>query len=97
MGTPTWGQPQPATDNGVKDGKSNLVVAPPTLMGSTPELHVLHGVNAAYKSQDLLQQPGLEQASTGMLDSEYKTCAATQSIRPAAAVAQDHHDGVDLT
>ena len=23
----------------------------------TPELHVLHGVNAVYKSQDLLQQP----------------------------------------
>ena len=25
-----------------------------------PELHVLHGVNVAYKSQDLLHQPGVE-------------------------------------
>ena len=31
-----------------------------------PKLHVLHGVHAAYKSQDLLQQPGLEHVSTGM-------------------------------
>ena len=37
-------------------------------MGSTPELHVLHGVNAAYTSQDLLHQSGLEHASTGMPD-----------------------------
>ena len=33
-----------------------------------PELPVLHGVNAAFKSQNLLQQPGLEHASTGMPD-----------------------------
>ena len=33
-----------------------------------PELHKLHGVNEAYKSQDLVHQPGLEHASTGMLD-----------------------------
>ena len=43
----------------------------------TPELHVLHSVNAAYKSQDLLQQPGLERASTGMQD-QRTTGAATQ-------------------
>ena len=30
-----------------------------------PELHVLHGVDAGYKSQDLLQQPGSEHASLG--------------------------------
>ena len=37
--------------------------------GAVPsELHVLHGVNAAYKSQDLLRQPGLESASTGLPD-----------------------------
>ena len=34
--TPSCSQPQPATDNGVKDGRSNWLVAPPTLMGSTP-------------------------------------------------------------
>ena len=33
-----------------------------------PQLHVLHGVNAAYKSQDLLHQPGLEHEATGMPD-----------------------------
>ena len=44
-----------------------------------PELHVLHGVNAAYKSQDLLHQPGLKHASTGMPD-QRTTCEATQGI-----------------
>ena len=33
-----------------------------------PELHVLHGVYAAYKSQDLLHQLGLEHTSMGMPD-----------------------------
>ena len=33
---PSCSQPQPATDNGVRDGRSNWLVAPPTLMGSTP-------------------------------------------------------------
>ena len=35
-GTPSCSQPQPATENGVRDGRSNWLVAPPTLMGSTP-------------------------------------------------------------
>ena len=38
---------------------------PPPSWAVPPELHVLNGVNAAYKSQDLLHQPGLERASTG--------------------------------
>ena len=43
-----------------------------------PELHVLlHGVNSAYKSQDLLQQPGLEHVSTGMPD-QRTACASTR-------------------
>ena len=29
-------QPQPATYNGVRDGRSNWLVASPTLMGRTP-------------------------------------------------------------
>ena len=35
-GTPSCSRPQPATDNGVRGGRSNWLVAPPTLMGSTP-------------------------------------------------------------
>ena len=49
----------------------------PTLMGSTPELRELHGVNAFYKSQNLLQQPVLEHASTGM-PAQRTTSAAAQ-------------------
>ena len=44
-----------------------------------PELHVLHGVNADYKSQFLLHQQGVERASTGMPD-QRTACAATQDI-----------------
>ena len=46
----------------------------------SPELHVFHSVNAAYKSQDLLHQPGLEHASTGMPEKR-TTCAATQGVK----------------
>ena len=49
---------------------------PPSWVVPT-DLHVLHGVNTAYKSQDLLQQPGLEHASTGMPD-QRTACTATQ-------------------
>ena len=42
-GAPSCSQPQPATDNGVRDGRFNWVVAPPTLHRAVPpELHVLH-------------------------------------------------------
>ena len=42
-GTPSCSQPQPAMDNGVRDGRSNWLVAPPTLHRALPpELHVLH-------------------------------------------------------
>ena len=34
-GTHSCTRPQPATDNGVRDGRYNCLVAPPTLMGST--------------------------------------------------------------
>ena len=50
-------------------------------MGSTTVLHVLHGINAAYKSQDLLHQPGLEHACTGMSDQR------NQNTRPTATQA----------
>ena len=35
-GTPSCSRPQPTTDNGVREGRSNWLVAPPTLMGNTP-------------------------------------------------------------
>ena len=40
-------QPQPATDNVVRDGRSNWLVAPPTLMGVPPErlVHIIYQCN----------------------------------------------------
>ena len=45
----------------------------------TPELHVLHGVNAGYKSHDLVQPLGHEHESFSMPD-QRTACAATQGI-----------------
>ena len=52
-------------------------LAPSIHRALPPELHVLHGVNAGYKSQDLLQQPGREHASVGMRG-QRTACAAAQ-------------------
>ena len=52
---------------------------PSTSWAVPPEIHVLHGVNAAYKLQNLLQQPGLEHAYAGMPD-QRTACAATQRV-----------------
>ena len=52
---------------------------PPPSWAVPPELQVLHGVNAADKSQDLLQQPGLEHRSTGMPD-QRTACEATPGM-----------------
>ena len=42
-GAPSCSQPQPAMDNGIRDGRSNWLVAPSTLHRAVPpELHVLH-------------------------------------------------------
>ena len=78
--TPGCSRPQPAPDNGARDGRSNWLVAPPPSWAVPPEFHVLHRVNAAYKSQDLLQQLGLVHAFTGM-PNQRTTCAATQGIK----------------
>ena len=51
---------------------------PPPSWAVPPELHVLHGVNAAYKPQDLLHQPGLERASTGMPDQRTILCGHSE-------------------
>ena len=48
MGTPSSSRPQQATDNGVKDGRSNWLVVPSALHRAVPpELHVLHGAMRA--------------------------------------------------
>ena len=52
---------------------------PPASWAVPSEHHILLGVNAGYKLQDLLQKPGLEQASTGIPE-QLTTCAATQAI-----------------
>ena len=53
---------------------------PPPSWTVTPGLHVLHSVNGGYKSQDFLQQPGLEHAPLGM-PHQRTACAATQGGR----------------
>ena len=40
-GTPSCSQPQPATNNGVRDGRSNWLVAPPPSWAVPPERNVL--------------------------------------------------------
>ena len=56
---------------------------PPPSWVVPPERHVMAllaaALCAAYKSQDLLHQPGLERSSTGMPDQSI-TCAATQGM-----------------
>ena len=55
-GIPSCSRPQPATGNDVWDGRSNWLAVTPTLHRAVPpELHVLHGVNVGYKSQDMVQ------------------------------------------
>ena len=61
----------------------------PPLFAVQPELKVLPGVNAAYKSQDLVHQPELERVSTGMPD-QRTTCAATQGIMTRISVSSVH-------
>ena len=62
----------------IRDSRSHWS-HPPTLMGSTPWAPRMYGVNVGNKSQDLLQQPGLEHAST-LMKGQLTACAATQGI-----------------
>ena len=75
-------RPQPATDNGVRDGRSNWLVAPPTLyrQGSTPWTPRIAQFNAGCKSQDLLHWLRCERATFGTLG-QRTACAATQGIK----------------
>ena len=81
-----WGalscsRPQPATENGVRYGRSNWMAVTPTLCrAEPPELHVVHGVNAGYRSQDLQLQPGRGHASVCM-PGQLTAGAATQGIK----------------
>ena len=59
------------------------------------ELHVLRGVNAAYKTQDLLQQSGLEYAFTGMPD-QRNVCAATDWQICRVSNLQINHDSISI-
>ena len=61
---------------------------PPPSWAVPPELHVLHG-GAAYKSQDLLHQPGLEHASTCMPD-QRTPGAATQGMNIMTSQINGH-------
>ena len=70
-GAPSCSQPQPAMDNGIRDGRSNWLVAPPTLHRAVPpELHVLHTA----------MQPGLRITRLATL-SQPRTCNL-RSARP---------------
>ena len=63
---PSLSRKQPATVNGVNDGRSNwLGVAPHPSQGSIFSEFHLRGANAGYKSWDLLQPVGHEHATFG--------------------------------
>ena len=78
---PCCSQPQPATDNGVRDGKSNwlLAVIPLPTHGSAPWTQRNALCNAGHKLQDLLQPLGRERATIGM-PSQRTACAVTQGV-----------------
>ena len=78
-GTPSCSRPQPATDNGVRDGRSSSLVAPPSLMDSTPWAPRIARCWRGLQIARLVAQPGLERASTSMSD-QRTTCAATQGV-----------------
>ena len=77
-GAPSCSQPQPATDNGVRDGRSNWLVAPPTLQGQYPlsSTYCTLQCGLGCKSQDLLHWVRSERATFGIPD-QRTACAAT--------------------
>ena len=65
LGAPSCSQPQPATDNGVRDGRSNWLVAQPhPTQGSTPWAPRIAHCNAGCKSTDLLHWVSRERATS---------------------------------
>ena len=76
-GAPSCSRPKPATNNGVKDGRSNwLAVIPHPTQGSNPWTPRIARCKCSYKSQDLLQQVRREHATFGM-PGQGTACAAT--------------------
>ena len=66
------------------EGRSYWLAVIPTLHSAVPpELHVLHGANAGYKSQNLLQPVRIEHATFGM-PGQRPAWAATTAISSAA-------------
>ena len=83
-GAPSCSQPQPATDNGVRDGRSNWLVAPPTLHRAVPpELHVLHtAMRAGLQITRLTALSALRTCDLRNTRPNQRTaCAATQGIK----------------
>ena len=80
-----WGaiscnRPQPATDNGVRDGRSNWLVALPTLHRAVPLSSTYYTVQCGCKSQDLLHSVSRERATFGM-PGQRTACATTQGVK----------------
>ena len=78
-GAPSCSQPQPAMDNGVKDGRSNWLVTPYTGQYPWSSTYCTLQCGLGCKSQDLLHWVSRERATFGMPD-QRTACAATQGI-----------------
>ena len=93
-GDPSCSRPQPAMNSGVRDGRSIVWLLPPTLHRVVSlELHVLHGVNSGYNSQDLLQQPVRKHASL-LMPGQRTACTATHGMLSNSfrcVSAAEHH------
>ena len=78
---PGCSHPQLATDNGVRDGRSNWLVAPPpyTRQYHMSSTYCTLQCGLGCKSQDLLHWVSRERATFGMPD-QRTACAATQGI-----------------
>ena len=57
-------RPQPATDNGVRDGRSNWLVAPPHLHGQYPMSAFGHSINLCSQCRESTLQPSACAATT---------------------------------
>ena len=85
LGAPSCNQPQPAMDNGVRDGRSNWLVVP---LSST---YCTLQCGLSCKSQDLLHWVSLERVTFGVPD-QHTACAATWGIKIRKEVIIIYHD-----
>ena len=77
-GTPSCSQPQPGTDNGVKEGRSNWLVAPPPSWAVPPE-RLVHSINQCNLS-------GTRTFNRSMRGTNHLAYAATQGIKEPISV-----------